>query len=505
MTLCDGTDLGCYRESSDMITAPTWRSSLYINGQLRAAEGNREYANLGPATGAPVGTAADASAADVDEAIGAARAAFDAEQWSTDRTLRVTSLRRLRSALAELADEWRPHIAAETGAPLGLTYGYQLDLPIRFMDWTIGLAERYDFERDLGVTQAMQMPTRRLVVKEAAGVVGAITPWNAPVQINLAKCISALGAGCTVVLKAAPETPWSAALLGAAAARAQLPAGVLNVITSSDKASAGERLVTDPRVDVISFTGSTATGRHIMAAAATTLKEVFLELGGKSANIVLDDAVFPDALYSSLAVCYHAGQGCSIPTRMLVHRSRYAEAEAIVKSLFESLPFGDPHSREQILGPVVSETQRARILEYIRIGLAEGARLVTGGRVPAHLSKGHYIEPTLFADVNNRMRIAQEEIFGPVLVLIPFDDDDHAVRLANDSIYGLAGTVHSKDPTRALAVARRLRAGTINLNSGNAFDADVPFGGYKQSGIGREMGLEGFEEYLQTKTIGIPA
>ncbi len=478
---------------------------MYIDGQSRPAEGSREYPNIGPATGEVIGSAADASIDDVDQAIDAARRAFDAERWSSDRGLRVASLQRLRTAMGELADEWRPHIAAETGAPLGLTYGYQLDLPIRFMDWTIALAERYVFERDIGVTHAMQMPTRRLVVKEAAGVVGAITPWNAPVQINLAKCIAALGAGCTVVLKAAPETPWSAALLGAAAARAQLPAGVLNILTSNDKASAGEYLVADPRVDVISFTGSTATGRHIMAAAASTLKKVFLELGGKSANIVLDDAQFPDALYSSLAVCYHAGQGCSIPTRLLVHRSRYAEAEALIKGLFESLPYGDPHSRDQILGPVVSATQRARVLEYIRIGVAEGARLVTGGRVPPHLTKGHYIEPTLFADVDNGMRIAQEEIFGPVLVMSPFDNDDQAVRIANESIYGLAGTVHSQNTERALAVARRIRAGTLNLNAGNAFDADAPFGGYKQSGIGREMGLEGFEEYLQTKTIGIPA
>jgi aldehyde dehydrogenase (NAD+) len=280
---------------------------------------------------------------------------------------------------------------------------------------------------------------------------------------------------------------------------------VLNVITSGDKATLGERLVADPRVDVISFTGSTAVGKRIMAAAASTLKRVFLELGGKSANILLDDAKFPDALYSGLAVCYHAGQGCSIPTRMLVHRSRYAEAEALLKGIFESLPYGDPDSRDQILGPVVSQAQQARILDYIRIGREEGARLVTGGHAPTRLPHGYYVEPTLFADVDNGMRIAQEEIFGPVLVLIPFDDDDHAVRIANESAYGLAGAVHSADPARALAVARRLRAGTININTANAFDADAPFGGYKQSGIGREMGLEGFEEYLQTKTVGVPA
>jgi aldehyde dehydrogenase (NAD+) len=417
----------------------------------------------------------------------------------------VHCLEQLRDQLRARAGTAREGIAAETGAPLGLTYGYQLDLPIRFMDWTIGHARDHAFERDLGVTQAMGMPTRRLVLKEAAGVVGAITPWNAPVQINLAKCVAALGAGCTVVLKAAPETPWSAALLGEAAASIDFPPGVLNVITGADKLALGAQLVEDPRVDVISFTGSTATGRRIMATAAATLKRVFLELGGKSANILLDDAAFDQALYSGLAVCYHAGQGCSIPTRMLVPRSRLEDAVGSLQAIFESLPYGDPRSREQILGPVISKAQRDRVLGYIDIGRSEGARLVTGGGVPSRLPRGFYVEPTLFSEVDNRMRIAQEEIFGPVLAVIAHDGDDDAVRIANDSIYGLAGAVHSADPDRALAVARRLRAGTININIGNAFDADAPFGGYKQSGIGREMGVEGFEEYLQTKTVGLPA
>jgi aldehyde dehydrogenase (NAD+) len=395
--------------------------------------------------------------------------------------------------------------AGDTGATLGLSYAYQLDLPIRFMDWSLDLAARHEYERDIGVTRAMNMPTRRLVVQEPAGVVAAITPWNAPVQINLAKCTAALAAGCTVVLKSAPETPWSAALLGVAAAEAGLPAGVFNVITSSDKTAAGQRLVEDPRIDVVSFTGSTATGRRVMAAAAPTVKRVFLELGGKSASVVLDDAEFPLALYHGLAVCYHAGQGCSITTRMLLPRARYGEAIEILKALFEQLPYGDPSSLEQILGPVISAPQRERVLSYVRLGVEEGARLVTGGKIPARLPHGYYIEPTLFANVDNRMRIAQEEIFGPVLVAIPHDGDDDAVRIANESSYGLGGAVHSASTERALGVARRLRTGTVNINTGNAFDADAPFGGYKQSGVGREMGIEGFAEYLETKTIGVPA
>jgi aldehyde dehydrogenase (NAD+) len=481
-----------------------FQSQLYVAGVLRAARGTRSYRNLAPATGEIAGYAADASREDMEEAIAAARRAFDAGPWSTDRSLRVHCLEQLQARLRANADAVRVRIAAETGATLGLTYGFQLDLPIAFMEWTIGLARRFNFERDLGVTTVMGSASRRYVWKEAAGVVGAITPWNAPVQINLAKCIAALGAGCTVVLKAAPETPWAAGMIAEAAAQTELPPGVFNVITGADKTALGEQLIADPRIDMISFTGSTATGRRIMATAADTMKRVFLELGGKSANIVLDDAPFPEALRGSLAVCYHAGQGCSIPTRMLVPRSRYAEAVAIVQHMFESLPYGDPQSREQILGPVISEAQRARVLAYVQIGRDEGARLVTGGGVPPHLPRGYYVQPTLFADVDNRMRIAQEEIFGPVLAMIPYDDDSDAVRIANESIYGLAGAVFSADSERALAVARRIRAGTINVNGANAFGADAPFGGYRQSGIGREMGIEGFEEYLQTKTVAVP-
>jgi aldehyde dehydrogenase (NAD+) len=480
-------------------------TQLFIDGRLRPARGGGRYDNIGPATGEAIGEAADAAADDMDAAIASARRAFDDGGWARDRALRVHCLTQLRDQLRSRADAARERIADETGAPLGLTYGYQLDLPIRFMDWTIALARDHAFERDLGITHAMGMPTRRLVWKEAAGVVGAITPWNAPVQINLAKCVAALGAGCTVILKSAPETPWSAALIGEAAAATDLPPGVLNVITGSEKAALGAQLVEDPRVDVISFTGSTATGRRIMAAAAASVKRVFLELGGKSANILLDDADFGQALYGGLAVCYHAGQGCSIPTRMLVPRARIEEAVATLKTLFESLPYGDPRSRQEILGPVISQAQRERVLGYVDTGKREGATLVTGGGIPSRLPHGFYVEPTLFAGVDNRMRIAQEEIFGPVLAVIAHHGDDDAVRIANDSIYGLAGAVHSADRERALAVARRLRAGTVNVNTGNAFDADAPFGGYRQSGIGREMGVEGFEEYLQTKTVGLPA
>ncbi|MBB4632675.1 aldehyde dehydrogenase family protein [Sphingosinicella soli] len=479
-------------------------TNLYIDGALRPARDGRVYENIAPATEAVIGRAADADTADAEDAIAAARRAFDNSDWSTNLALRLDALTRLHEELTRAAEVNRARVSAETGAPIGLTRSYQYDLPVEFIPWVVEHARSFAFERDLGEYVSMGSPTRRMVVKEAAGVVAAITPWNAPVQINLAKIVSALAAGCTVVLKAAPETPWSAALIGEAAAAAGFPAGVLNVLTSSHKAAIGESLVRDPRVDVVSFTGSTETGRRIAASAAESIKKVFLELGGKSANIILDDAEFPTALYGSLGVCFHAGQGCSIATRMLLPRSRYEEAIGILKGILESVSYGDPNNAEQFMGPVVSAAQRDRVMEYIGIGRAEGARLVTGGRVPDLPAQGYYIQPTLFADVTNEMRIAREEIFGPVLVAIPYEDDDDAVRIANDSIYGLGGAV-SGSPARAMNIARRIRTGTMNVNFGNVFGPDSPFGGYKQSGNGREMGAEGFEEFLETKVIGTPA
>jgi aldehyde dehydrogenase (NAD+) len=264
-------------------------------------------------------------------------------------------------------------------------------------------------------------------------------------------------------------------------------------------------LTTDGRVDVVSFTGSTGVGRRVMENASKTIKKVFLELGGKSAFIVLDDADFASALPISAAVCYHAGQGCAISTRLLVPRSRYDEALAHLEPIFNYIPYGDRSDMTQIMGPLISAEQRDRVLGYIEKGKAEGARLVAGGGMPAQFEKGFYVQPTLFADVTNDMTIAREEIFGPVLVVIPFEDDDDAVRIANDSIYGLSGAIASGSVDRALAVARRIRTGTFGVNGANFFAPNAPFGGYKQSGVGREMGIEGFEEYLEVKTIALPA
>ncbi|MDY0008042.1 MAG: aldehyde dehydrogenase family protein [Spongiibacteraceae bacterium] len=479
---------------------------LLIDGSLVASVSGRTYPNISPVTEQEIGRAVDATPADMELAIAAARRAFDDTDWSRDAAFRHRCLAQLRDALTAQRDRLRPLLAAETGAPLGIcgARGPLCDVPISFIDNALKLLEDYRWVRDLGVSNTMGVRSRRVVHKEAIGVVGAISPWNVPMQINLAKTIPALAAGCTVVLKPAPETPWAATELGRIIAEdTDIPAGVFNVVTAADPREVGEQLVRDPRVDMISFTGSTQTGRRIMALAAETVKKVFLELGGKSANILLDDADLPSALLSALSVCYHAGQGCALPTRLLIPAARQAEVEPLLVEYFGMMQYGDPDSEEQIMGPQINARQQARVLEYIEIGKQEGARLLVGGGKPAHLPRGYYVEPTVFVDVDNSMRIAQEEIFGPVLVVIPFKDDADAIRIANDSIYGLSGAVWSADEARALAVAQRIRTGTININGGNFYSGDAPFGGYKQSGIGREMGLEGFEEYLETKTIAI--
>ena len=346
------------------------------------------------------------------------------------------------------------------------------------------------------------MRSHRWVRREAAGVVGAITPWNVPHQINLAKVGPALAAGCTVVLKPAPDTPWCASVLGRLAAEeTDIPAGVLNVVTSSDPVL-GARLSLDPRVDQISFTGSTATGRRVMADSSATLKKVFLELGGKSAFVILDDAEMGGATaMAAFTVCTHAGQGCAITTRLVVPRSRFDEAVEGAAKVMAMLPAADPTDPGTTCGPLISARQRDRVMSYINLAREEGGEIVLGGGRPADLDRGYFVEPTLITGLPSTSRVVREEIFGPVLVVVPHDGDDDAVAIANDSDYGLSGSVFSGDRDRAMAVARRIRTGTVGVNGGIWFSPDVPFGGYKQSGVGREMGVAGFEEYLEIKSI----
>lgn len=476
-------------------------SDLFIDGQL-VPGGAGHYPNINPATEEVLGTAANADLTDTDRAIAAARRAFDAGDWSTDTALRVRCIRQLRDAMGDHLEELREITMAEVGAPRMLTAAAQLEGPIADLEFSAATAENYSWRTDLGVAAPMGIKTRRTLVREAVGVVAAITPWNFPHQINLAKIGPALAAGNTVVLKPAPDTPWCAAILGELIAEhTDIPPGVLNIVTSDDHA-VGAMLSSDPRVDMVSFTGSTATGRAVMAAGAPTIKKVFLELGGKSAFLVLDDADLAAACsMAAFTASVHAGQGCAITTRLVVPRAHYDEAAAAAAATMLGLKPGDPTKPGTICGPVISARQRDRIQSYLDLAVAEGGTFACGGGRPADSDRGFFIEPTVIVGLTNDARVAREEIFGPVLTVIAHDGDDDAVRIANDSPYGLSGTVFSADPERAQKVASRLRVGTVNVNGGVWYSADVPFGGYKQSGVGREMGLAGFEEYLELKAI----
>lgn len=479
---------------------------MLIGGKLVEARSGKVFDNINPATEEVLGHVADAGHDDMDEAIAAARQAFDESDWSTNKELRKQCLNQLQAALEEEQEGLRAELVAEVGTPVLMTYGPQLDAPLaEALKWPTAYIDQFEWERDLPVGTAFGSRSWRRVSKEATGVVAAIVPWNYPFEVTLNKLGPALATGNTVVLKAAPNTPWNATRIGRLVAeRTDFPPGVLQVVTTSDNAVA-EDLVTDPRVDLVSFTGSTAVGRRIMEKGAPTLKRLFLELGGKSADIVLDDADFEQKLSMAWTVCIHGGQGCVMLTRMLLPRARYEEGMAVIEKAFGTVAYGDPTDPGVFQGPQISATQRDRVLGYIEKGAAEGARLVCGGRRPPQFEKGYYVEPTLFADVDNSMTIAREEIFGPVLVVVPFEDDDDAVRIANDNQYGLGVGVTSASEERAIGIARRVRAGTVSVNGGIWYGADAPFGGYKASGIGRQNGREGFEQYTETKTFAGPA
>ena len=483
-------------------------AQLLVDGKLRPATGGATFDVVNPANEQVIGTAPVAAPEDVDAAIQAARRAFDETEWATDLAFRVHCLRQLHEALVAHGPAMRALTTAEAGAPACLTTGPQYDVPVESFAWTVDLAERYEWTADLGVAEPMGIRSRRTIRREPVGVVAAITPWNFPNQINLAKVGPALAAGNTVVLKPAPDTPWVAAELGRLAVEStDLPPGVLNVVTSPAP-EAGALLTRDPRVDLVSFTGSTTTGRAVMTAAAATLKRVFLELGGKSAAIVLEDADLGAGVgLAAFSVCIHAGQGCALTTRLIVPRARYDEAVELAAETMRHVPVGDPADPGTFCGPLINAAQRDRVEGYLALARQEGGRFAVGGARPQGdgFERGFWAAPTVIAGLDNSARTAREEIFGPVLVVLPHDGDDDAVRIANDSPYGLSGAVHSADPERARRVAARIRAGTVAVNGGVWFAADAPFGGYKQSGMGREMGVAGFEEYLETKLVAEPA
>jgi aldehyde dehydrogenase (NAD+) len=438
-----------------------------------------------------MGRVPEGAAEDINRAVAAARAAFDS--WSaTPAAERAGFLQKIAGGLVARQNEIAAIIASEVGMPLPLATMVQAGMPAMVMGSYAKLLGDYSFEEQIG---------NSLVVKEPVGVIGCITPWNYPLHQVVAKVAPALAAGCTVVLKPSEVAPLTAFILAEIVDDAGLPAGVFNLVTGLGPI-VGEALASHPEVDMISFTGSTRAGKRVSELAAQTVKRVALELGGKSANIILDDADLEKAVRGGVSNCYfNSGQTCSAHTRMLVPRERHDEAVRIAKEAAESFTVGDPREGKAKLGPLVSEVQRDRVRSYIKKGIDEGATLVTGGaEAPEGLDKGYFVRPTVFANVRNDMTIAREEIFGPVLSIIPYEDEDDAVRIANDTVYGLAGGVWSSDIERAKRVARRLRTGQVDINGGK-FNAFAPFGGYKQSGHGREMGKYGLEEFLETKSL----
>jgi aldehyde dehydrogenase (NAD+) len=477
-------------------------SRLYIDGRLRESSAGGSVDNLNPATEEILGVTADAVAEDMDEAIAAARRAFDTTDWSTNHEFRQHCLMQLHDALQLEKEDMRAEVVAEAGAPLGMTYIAQLEWPLaEALRWPAQHISEFGWERRLDEAALMGTPYQRVVVKEAMGVVGAITPWNFPVEIISNKVGQILATGNTMVLKAPIETPWTALRWGRVIAeKTDIPAGVVNIVTASDNAVA-QRLLTDPRVDMISFTGSTAVGELIQKLTAPTMKRNLMELGGKSVYLLLEDADLATTVPGCIGALMHSGQGCALTTRMLVPRKYYAEAVEMATATFGTVTVGDPTDPANFCGPLVSAKQRDRVLDYIRVAKEQGARVTVGGGKPEGLDRGYFVAPTILADVQPDHRVFQEEIFGPVVTITPYDGgDDGAVAMANDSIYGLAGTVLG-DPDRAMAVARRIRTGSVNVNGAIFYGADAPFGGYKMSGIGRQNGVEGFEQHLQTKVI----
>jgi aldehyde dehydrogenase (NAD+) len=481
-------------------------SRMLIDGELVAAASGAEYDNISPATGSVLGGTAAAGPDDIGRAIAAARRAFDTTDWSTNGALRKRCLEQLQAAISSERDQLREELIAEVGCPDMTITTAQLDWPLaESLRYPAGLIDDFEWERVLDSGGLFGDRNVRTVVKEPVGVVGAITPSNFPIEVILNKLGPALATGNTVILKPDPHTPWNATRLGRLVAEhTDIPAGVLNVVPTPAN-DVAELLATDPRVDMISFTGSTAVGKLLVRQGAETMKRTFLELGGKSALIVTDDVDPAKIMASAVGVCVHAGQACALTTRMLVHRSLFDEAVRSVTAAFGMVPVGDPALPDTLVGPVISAQQRDRVLDACVRAARDGAEITTGGgsfdNLPPELAGGFYVQPTVIVGVDNSAAIAQEEIFGPVLVIIPFDDDDEAVRIANDSAFGLAGAVLSGSLERGRDIARRIRTGSIGVNGGMFYGADAPFGGYKNSGVGRQCGIEGFQQYLETKTL----
>ncbi|MDG4668086.1 aldehyde dehydrogenase family protein [Mycobacterium sp. 236(2023)] len=478
---------------------------LFIDGRWTDGESTESISILNPATEVEIGSVPEGTVNDVVHAITAARRAFDEGPWPTmSAEERGRALTRVADGLANRYDELVSLSIAESGSTRPLADSLQVGIPLQhFRDLVERVLPRFDFATPM---RPMEGPwlSQGVVLREPAGVAALVTAYNFPLFLNLFKAGPALASGCTAVLKPSPYTPLQALILGDIVAEADLPPGVLNIVTGGVDAS--RELTANPMVDVVSFTGSEAVGRQVNRQAADSFKRVVLELGGKSANIVCADADL-DKVAAEVVMGFtvHAGQGCALLTRTLVHRSRHDDLVARVQELLDSVTVGDPAAEGTVMGPLIRENQRVRVEAMIERARTSGAQIAYGGARPAHLDRGFFLEPTLLTGVDNSMEIARQEVFGPVGVVIPFDDEDDAIRIANDSDLGLAGGVWSADAQRAFAIARRLRTGNVNVNGGSgAPNPDAAFGGYKASGLGREWGAHGMQEYLEHKSVTWP-
>ena len=479
------------RSYGEAVTLPEFRDSIFVHGEWVRSAGSEQLTVINPTTERDLAHVPAGTPADVDRAVAAARAAFPA--WAaTPPGERAALLAKLADGLEARRDRIAELIATEVGSPLRFATAVQAGLPLTVLRSYAQFLPDYRFEERVGTS---------LVLREPVGVVGAITPWNYPLHQVVAKVAAALAAGCTVVLKPSEVAPLSAYVLAEALVEAGLPGGVVNVVPGTGPV-VGEAMAAHPDVDMVSFTGSTRAGKRVSEVAAGTVKRVALELGGKSANLILDDADFPAAVKVGVANCYiNAGQTCTAWTRMVVPAARQDEAVALAVAATAKYVVGDPLAEGTRVGPLVSEAQRDRVRGYIERGTEEGATLATGGPEPPEgLDRGWFVRPTVFAGVRPDATIAQEEIFGPVLSVIPYGSEDEAVEIANSTPYGLAGAVWSGDRDHAVAVARRLRTGQIDVNGGK-FNPLAPFGGYKQSGNGRELGRYGLAEFLELKSL----
>jgi aldehyde dehydrogenase (NAD+) len=464
---------------------------FYINGEWVDSSTSETLDVINPATEESIGQIAMGGQADVDKAVAAAAAAFETYSQTTKEE-RIALLEKIIAVYASKLPQIGQTISQEMGAPLGLANAAQAPSGLGHFMTTLEVLKNFEFEEDIGTSH---------VIREPAGVCAFITPWNWPINQIACKVAPALAAGCTMVLKPSEVAPFNAILFAEVLDEAGVPAGVFNLV-NGDGPTVGAALSSHPQVDMVSFTGSTRAGIEVAKNAAPTVKRVAQELGGKSANIILDDADFAKSISRDVfGVCMNSGQSCNAPTRMLVPNARMDEAAAIAKAAAEQVKVGDPAAEGTTIGPVVSAVQFEKIQNLIQKGIDEGAKLEIGGTGrPDGLNAGYYVKPTVFSHVTNDMTIAREEIFGPVLSLIGYEDDADAIRIANDTVYGLSGYISSGDPERAKKVARQIRTGNIHLN-GAPVDNKAPFGGYKQSGNGREWGAYGLEEFLEVKAI----